>query len=230
MSVKIENGDGLINIRNDIGTVKFKDNGVFETVDSVGWIDDTTGEMTVFKRNKLYSLVFLRADLTGGSKDGRISYKIGSTPIVDDSVSAPMQYAYIGGIYGSDVSRPLSKIPFTIKSIRVSVIKENLPPKTGTTIPDIRSNLPPYEGAPVLSYYDLLQDNKEILKGRITTAPIVSVNVTADTSTQATLRPDGGISPFSHIPNTQDTINILMTNPGIGFFGYEFTMDFIYDN
>lgn len=230
MSVKIENGDGYINIRNDIGTVKFRDNGVFETVDSVGWIDDTTGKMTVFKRNKVYSLVFLRVDLTGGSKDGRISYKLGSAPIVDNSVSAPMQYAYMDEIYGDGMDRSLSKIPFAIKSIRVSVLKQNLPSSNGTTIPDLRSSLPPYEGSPALSYYELLQDNKEILNGTITTAPIVSVSVTADTSTQATLRPDGGISTSSHVPNTQDTINILMTNPGSGFFAYEFTMDFIYDN
>lgn len=219
MSVKIENGDGFVKIRNDIGTVKFKDNGVFETVDSVGWIDDSTGKMTVFKRNKVYTLVFLRTDFTGGSQDGRITYRIGSMPVIDETISVPMQYAYIDGIYGSTISRPLSKIPFTIKSIRATVVKEDLGDHDTASIPDLRSSLPPYEGGLSLNYWNVLQDNKEILNNKIAVEPRVSVIVYRGISGEAS----------SH-PTTQDTMEIMMDNPGTGSYGYEFTMDFIYDN
>lgn len=214
MSVAIENGSGFINIRNDIGTVKFKDNGVFETVNYVGWIDDTTNTMSLFKRNTVYTLAFLRSTLTTSTTNSQIlfSFKNGYT------ISGTPQTVALHVPYND-----LCRIPFTVKSIRCTVVQPDLPMVTSagaySAIPDLRPTASPEEGTD-LSYYNVLHDNKEILNGRIVTEPSVSVSVVEN----------DGINTSSHIPTTQDTFYFAMKNDGYGTLGYEFTMDFIYDN
>lgn len=158
MTVKIyKDSSNDIIFSNEVGNIKFKQNGTFETYDTVSYTDENSGKMISFKKNRIYTLPILRVAMSGTTSAQSITFGFdGYTNGSAIAFNVP---------YSDDMKRLFSLIPFKVRAVRCTTIQSQKMDASERTSFLNGENLT----SPLLKHVQ-----EDIMAGTMTTAPIAN--------------------------------------------------------